>query len=808
MPCVKKPTIQRPALRELRPAPSQNNPNLTTPFAPLAPPPPPPPPAPPTALPTLPANLIEDTSVLLAIDYADQFNAGLNFPLELDTETNRSSICQYQTHMQNVIEKMKAVCCCCGLFTSVKESSTLHIHNQLMSQSLGLGLLVLSDLDSCGIVDKVFRFCQQCFLSLQRQELPKYGSCNNLPRVSCQSYPAVLSCLSMAEEAVIARAHPVTSILELRPNGGLNPAAYHAIKGHVVLLPQNPSPLLTLLPSPEIELHDLIRVVWCGNRQPTDYDLRHFVQVRRQKLVDALLWLQEHNSLYRDIFINHDMLESMPDEFIPEGISSRVVIINQDSGEREGYGANLDTNNDENNLQHALGTAGIENTGLLSGCIYTDVNEARQNPYMKLISAINNLQTTATAVDDASQLMLTFNFKGNRIALNDWDNAGFFPLAFPTFFAHGDGGHCTPRPKSISLQAWAKWALSHHSRRFAQHPVFMYVVYHVVQHRAAALGYSLLVKSQRWFQTQELIAGITHKQLCKAAELVKTTNTCTDPAVLALEQLVQLVSAHMPHSFAKYYKYRLQLRALMITNGMPLLWITFNPSDLRCPIVLLLAKVSLPVSDGAASAFKTATATMNPVAIATFFDEICKAIFDHLLAAGSSESGLFGPMSIYFGTVETNGRGMLHLHCLVWLKGMTNLSNFRQKMPSDPDYLSQLIQFLDHIIKASLSVSPSDTSATQNPCPTKFTPFSTTHDIDAFCASLDADSNKVASKVQMHSTSHNTSCYKYGKSGSKCRFNFPRPLVEETFVDKYNSLHFKRNNVWINPWNPAIASLF
>lgn len=84
----------------------------------------------------------------------------------------------------------------------------------------------------------------------------------------------------------------------------------------------------------------------------------------------------------------------------------------------------------------------------------------------------------------------------------------------------------------------------------------------------------------------------------------------------------------------------------------------------------------MPVSNTAVSAFKTATATMNPVTIAMFFDETCKAIFDHLLAAKSRESGLFGPMSTYFGTVETNGRGMLHLHYLVWLKDMTNFSNF------------------------------------------------------------------------------------------------------------------------------------
>ena len=146
-----------------------------------------------------------------------------------------------------------------------------------MSQSLGSGFLVFLDLDSCNIVDKVFRFSYQCLLSLQHQKLPKYGSCNNLPWVNCQLYPVVFFCLSMAEEVVIACAHPIISILKLRPNGSLNLAAYHAINRHVILLPQNPSSLLTLLPSPEIELHDLICVVCGRNRQPTDYDLRHFV---------------------------------------------------------------------------------------------------------------------------------------------------------------------------------------------------------------------------------------------------------------------------------------------------------------------------------------------------------------------------------------------------------------------------------------------------------------------------------------------------------------------------------------------------
>lgn len=85
---VKKPTIQRLALRELYFALPQNNPNLNTLFSPLTPPPLLLPPALPTAVLILPINLIEDTSVLLAIDYTDQFHVSLNFFLQLNVKTN------------------------------------------------------------------------------------------------------------------------------------------------------------------------------------------------------------------------------------------------------------------------------------------------------------------------------------------------------------------------------------------------------------------------------------------------------------------------------------------------------------------------------------------------------------------------------------------------------------------------------------------------------------------------------------------------------------------------------------------------
>ncbi len=102
----------------------------------------------------------------------------------------------------------------------------------------------------------------------------------------------------------------------------------------------------------------------------------------------------------------------------------------------------------------------------------------------------------------------------------------------------------------------------------------------------------------------------------------------------------------------------------MLNDEIPVLWITINPFDLQSPLILILVgmRYELNGANTSAEAFARITATMNSVAMARFFEATCRGIFEHLLAAGSKDGGLFSPISTYFGTVEKNGRGILHLH--------------------------------------------------------------------------------------------------------------------------------------------------
>src|SRR4051812_26402905 len=84
----------------------------------------------------------------------------------------------------------------------------------------------------------------------------------------CQDYPAELEDLTLTEEYAIARCHPIGTILKLKPNGLRNPTAYNGIRGHIVTIPQNPGPLLDILPSPNLQFHDHIRIVWTGKKEP------------------------------------------------------------------------------------------------------------------------------------------------------------------------------------------------------------------------------------------------------------------------------------------------------------------------------------------------------------------------------------------------------------------------------------------------------------------------------------------------------------------------------------------------------------
>ncbi len=128
-----------------------------------------------------------------------------------------------------------------------------------------------------------------------------------------------------------------------------------------------------------------------------------------------------HNPLYQNIVINHDLLASMHSEFILKSILLRIIVIENDSSKRMGYEANLIENNEENNLYHDIGTVSINELGILSGCIYTNINKFKQNSYLKLISTIDNFFDNNGVEDhnNKTRPVISYNLHSDGKPLND-----------------------------------------------------------------------------------------------------------------------------------------------------------------------------------------------------------------------------------------------------------------------------------------------------------------------------------------------------------------------------------------------------
>ena len=288
----------------------------------------------------------------------------------------------------------------------------------------------------------------------------------------CQRYPAELEDLTLIEEYAIARSHPIATILKLKPNGLSNPTAYNGIRGHVVAIPQNPGPLLDILPSPDLQFHDHIGIVWTGSAQPTVDDLKPFVEVRKEKVIRALLWLCENNPLYKSVRINHDLINRWTESFIPPVLQEAVICLpeDNDSGERGTYSGDMEGLS-ENDLHNALDD--MADGTIASGAVYSDVEGQRQNPELKMVMALMKMmdkprEGTSGADTEQSEQIPVITWSGRQVLMNDYEDTEYFTGAFPTLFPYGSGGHLPPsseRGIAVSLEAWGEWLMSHHSRR-------------------------------------------------------------------------------------------------------------------------------------------------------------------------------------------------------------------------------------------------------------------------------------------------------------------------------------------------------
>jgi hypothetical protein len=163
---------------------------------------------------------------------------------------------------------------------------------------------------------------------------------------------------------------------------------------------------------------------------------------------------------------------------------------------------------------------------------------------------------------------------------------------------------------------------------------------------------------------------------------------------------------------------RRKIKSFIIREGIPAIWFTLNPNNITNPVKLRLAAYRTRDPDEAEAfltsldlAYKRARlAVSDPLSSAIFFHREVSMFFEHYVKTG--EDSVFGRISRYFGAVETNERGALHVHGLLWLQGNMHLSSILGDVAGEDqaEYRERVVRYVDSVFE---EVGSPPTRATQ-----------------------------------------------------------------------------------------------
>ena len=97
-------------------------------------------------------------------------------------------------------------------------------------------------------------------------------------------------------------------------------------------------------------INNLSQIAKAAKLLPKTEVLSRFVTKQKQRIMDILHCLIVYNLSYKDIKVNHCLLNTWDDKFIHSGVNDNMLYCNFNHTERLSYTADIYENNQENDL--------------------------------------------------------------------------------------------------------------------------------------------------------------------------------------------------------------------------------------------------------------------------------------------------------------------------------------------------------------------------------------------------------------------------------------------------------------------------
>ena len=200
------------------------------------------------------------------------------------------------------------------------------------------------------------------------------------------------------------------------------------------------------------------------------------------------------------------------------------------------------------------------------------------------------------------------------------------------------------------------------------------------------------------------LASITLADLKKAELEEGRKEQITNPRVRTLCNHVAAANGRVMGSDNARAQYRGMIWGTCLLLGGPTLWITINPADNHDPVAQVLAGENIDLDNfsgllGPDASQRAEVVASNPYATAEYFNVIIRAVLEELFGIrkqktqSSQQTGILGSIACYFGVVEAQGRGSLHLHMLMWLVGTPDCDQMAELLQS-ADFREKICQYI------------------------------------------------------------------------------------------------------------------
>ena len=284
--------------------------------------------------------------------------------------------------------------------------------------------------------------------------------------------------------------------------------------------------------------------------------------------------------------------------------------------------------------------------------------------------------------------------------------------AYPVLWPYGRGLYHQNRSQKLNFHDYIQWTLEYHDKRFRHHHSFPFVAFSIQQKRSALLSAKIHMRRVDFEADGDILAGLTLRDLQEAQVDEEKHRPIQNNRVQHLRRHLFATSSHIMASGKMRAGYRNQIWGTCLWLRPPSLWLTINPMDYEDPIAQIFAGENIDMdafSDVMRADVNQRMTNManDPFASALFFHFIIQTTLETLLSIRTSRRhvenhvGIFGEVNGFFGVIEAQGRGSLHVHMLVWLKNAPNADEMLELLTRD-DFRQRIALYIEHIVRTHL----------------------------------------------------------------------------------------------------------